>query len=241
MTAYLGAERSAAKYAAGASQDRCDAHSGRPAVDHCERHKDQGLRRFIRPAEASTPQAQRCEMCSQVLAEEHTHLVDLNRQALMCCCRACFFLFEPQGAGGGRYRPVPQRCLHDPAFRMSRVQWDELAIPVDVVFVFSRSGRDQPVAFYPSPAGATESLLPLDCWAQVLRDNPAFADLAPDVEAVLLRKDGERFDGFLVPIDVCYQLVGRIRLGWKGLGGGEELRRETAGFFDGLARRAARV
>jgi hypothetical protein len=188
-----------------------------------------------------TEAAQRCEMCSQVLPQEHTHLVDLKLQSLMCCCRACFFLFEPEGAGGGRYRPVPEKCWHDPDFRLSLALWDELAIPVGVVFVFTRSGMDHPVAFYPSPAGATQSLLPLESWARVLRDNPAFAGVRPDVEAVLLRKDGERFDGFLVPIDVCYHLVGRIRLAWKGFDGGEEVRRELAAFFEGLARRAVAV
>ena len=202
-----------------------------------------GLRRFVKAAPQAkvTAVAQRCEMCSQVLPEEHTHLVDLKLQALMCCCRGCFFLFEPEGAGGGRYRPVPQRCLHDPDFQLTRARWDELAIPVDVLFVFTQTGKDHPVAFYPSPAGATESLLPLESWTQVMRDNPAFAGVRPDVEAVLLRRAGERFDGFLVPIDVCYHLVGRIRLNWKGFGGGEEVRREMDGFFDRLARRAARA
>jgi hypothetical protein len=205
-----------------------------------------GLRRFVKAAQEQPPartaaSAQHCEMCAQQLAEEHTHLVDLKLHALMCCCRACFFLFEPEGAGGGRYRPVPERCLHDPAFRLTRAQWDELAIPVDVLFVFTQSGRDHPVAFYPSPAGATESLLPLGSWAQVMRENPAFADVRPDVEAVLLRRDGERFDGFLVPIDVCYHLVGRIRLNWKGFNGGEEVRQEMADFFDRLAQRASGV
>lgn len=214
-------------------------------MDHCGRHKDHavtaGLRRFVKPvvATAATAQPQRCEMCSQPLAEEHTHLVDLKLQALMCCCRACFFLFEPQGAGGGRYRPVPERCLHDPAFRLSRARWDELAIPVDVAWVFTRSGMQNPVAFYPGPAGATESLLPLENWAQVMRDNPAFADVRPDVEAVLLRRDADRFDGFLVPIDVCYHLVGRIRLAWRGFDGSEEVRREMTDFFDRLVLRAA--
>jgi hypothetical protein len=180
-------------------------------------------------------------MCSQQLTETHTHLVDLTSRALMCCCRACFFLFEPEGAGGGRYLPVPERYLHDPAFQLTRAQWDELAIPVGVLFVFAQSGQDEPVAFYPSPAGATESLLPLGTWAQVIQANPAFADVRPDVEAVLLRRDGERFDGYLVPIDACYHLVGRVRLKWKGFGGGEEVWQSLEEFFGALAQRAEPV
>ena len=44
----------------------------------------------------------------------------------------------------------------------------------------------------PGPAGATESLLPLDAWQAVLDRNPAFAATAPDVEAVMVRRDGGR-------------------------------------------------
>jgi hypothetical protein len=181
---------------------------------------------------------ERCEMCTQHLPDRHTHLVDLTSRSLMCCCRACFFLFEPEGAGGGRYRPVPERYLHDPGFKLSRAQWDELAIPVGVVFVFAQSQSDQPVAFYPSPAGATESLLPLGIWGEVMQANPAFADARPDVEAVLLRREGESFDGYLVPIDACYDLVGRVRLKWKGFGGGEEVWQAVADFFGELTERA---
>jgi hypothetical protein len=177
-------------------------------------------------------------MCAQQLPERHTHLVDLTSRSLMCSCRACFFLFSPEGAGGGRYRPVPERYLRDPGFRLSRAQWEELAIPVGIVFVFTRSDSDQPAAFYPSPAGATESLLPLDIWEQVMRANPAFADVQPDVEAVLLRREDERFDGYLVPVDACYDLVGRVRLKWKGFGGGEEVWQSVAEFFGELAQRA---
>jgi hypothetical protein len=213
-----------------------------------------GLRRFVRsePPHASPPTAadsgtravsparvgERCEMCAQGLPERHTHLVDLTSRSLMCCCRACFFLFEPEGAAAGRYRPVPERYLHDPAFRLTRAQWDELAIPVGVLFVFAQSSSAEPVAFYPSPAGATESLLPLGVWAQVIQANPAFAEVRPDVEAVLLRRDGERFDGYLVPIDACYDLVGRVRLKWKGLGGGQEVWQALADFFGELTERA---
>jgi hypothetical protein len=160
-------------------------------------------------------------------------------------------LFTPVGAGAGRYRPVPDRYRYDPAFRLTPAQWDELSIPVGVLFVFQQrrhplssaaagmtSDSDQPVAFYPSPAGATESLLSLATWERVMLANPGMADVSPDVEAVLLRRVGERFDGYLVPIDACYDLVGRVRLHWRGFGGGEEVWRQIDAFFDELTRRA---
>ncbi len=64
------------------------------------------------------------------------------------------------------------------------------------------------VGVYPSPAGATESELPLGAWDAVLAAAPALATLAPDVEAALVRARGSRVEAYLVPIDVCYELVG---------------------------------
>ncbi len=37
-----------------------------------------------------------------------------------------------------------------------------------------------------------------------------------------------------MPIDACYELVGRIRRRWRGFEGGEEAWREIEGFFAGL-------
>jgi hypothetical protein len=98
------------------------------------------------------------------------------------------------------------------------------------------------VAFYPSPAGATESLLPLETWERVLAANPAMADVAPDVEALLVdrRPDGG-FACHLVPIDACYELVGLVRLHWKGFDGGREAREAMEDFFAGLRGRSRTV
>ena len=41
------------------------------------------------------------------------------------------------------------------------------------------------VAFYPSPVGATESLLPLDTWDEITARYPELASIKPDVEAIL--------------------------------------------------------
>ncbi len=203
-----------------------------------------GLRRFVGAAAASpddfaSPQG--CELCRLDLPAEHTHLVDLTLRALRCCCRACYFLFTPEGAGAGRYRPVPTRYRYDPQLRLDPVQWDELSIPVGLVFVFHHSGLGRPVACYPSPAGATESLLDLDTWARIEVANPAITDTEPDVEAVLLRQVGAAFAGYLVPIDACYDLVGRLRMHWHGFGGGEEVQQQIETFFADLAARAEPV
>jgi hypothetical protein len=44
----------------------------------------------------------RCEMCAEVLAERHGHVVDLENRSLACTCRACYLLFTHDGAAGGR-------------------------------------------------------------------------------------------------------------------------------------------
>ena len=85
----------------------------------------------------------------------------------MCSCRPCYLLFTERGAGAGKFASVPERYLFDPDFTLSDAQWDQFQIPVKMAFFFVNSVLDQTVAFYPSPAGATESLLPADTWQTV--------------------------------------------------------------------------
>ncbi|GIH52681.1 hypothetical protein SAMN05421833_14615 [Microbispora rosea] len=197
-----------------------------------------GLRRFRDPARAEPAEpAQRCELCAELLDGEHGHVVDLETRALMCACRGCRLLFVRPGQG--RYRAVPDRFRYAPSFRISPADWDDLGIPVRTAFFFRNSSLGRTVAFYPSPAGATESLLPLATWERVIAANPALADTEPDVEALLMDRapDGS-FSCHLVPIDACYRLVGLVRLHWKGFGGGREAWEAIDGFFAALRRRA---
>ena len=199
-----------------------------------------GLRRFLeRPA----PQrlGERCEMCGEPIAAEHSHVVNVQNRNLLCTCRACYLLFTHEGAAQGKYRAVPDRYLYDPAFALGNAQWDELQIPVKMAFFFRNSSLDRFVAFYPSPAGATESLLPLETWDEILAANPHLAAVVPDVEALLLNRGDDATECYLVPIDACYELVGRVKLHWKGFAGGEEVWRELDAFFAGLRERSRRV
>jgi hypothetical protein len=188
-----------------------------------------GLR--VRPGE-------RCEMCGQDVAADHRHVVDLTERTLKCLCRPCYLLFSDPGAAQGRYRQVPTRFVELPGDGVDEATWDALAIPVSLAFFFHNSTQDRAVAFYPGPAGATESLLPLDAWQQVVAANPAFASAAPDVEAVMVRRAPVGTECFIVPIDACYELVGRLRRHWRGFDGGVEARAEIDAFFATATRRA---
>ena len=161
---------------------------------------------------------------------------------------------------------------------MTDEQWDDLMIPVNMVYIFYSFGSPRPpttgsgehtqgeagvemreggrpqgslphtspppplqrvMAFYPSPAGAMESLLSLEGWDELVRSNPILNDLEPDVEALLINRvqnrGGDSYrEHFIVPIDACYELVGLIRLKWKGLSGGEEVWTAIAEFFTNL-------
>ena len=197
------------------------------------------LRRIAstRPAQ---PAGERCEMCAEPITEAHQHVVDLESRSLLCTCRPCYLLFTDSSAHL-RYRSVPDRYLSFEPFELGPAQWDELEIPVGLAFFFFNSALGRTAAFYPSPAGATESELPLNAWASVQAANPAITVLAPDTEALLIRSPGpdrERADCHLVPIDACYELVGRLRRVWKGFDGGQESRQELAGFFDRISSRS---
>lgn len=192
------------------------------------------LRRFTQKREpGQVPVAvERCELCSEIVPTDHRHLLDLASRTLICACQACALLFSDAGTGGGKYKLVPRRYLSLADFHMSDQQWDELLIPVNMAFLFRSSGSKQVMAFYPSPAGATESLLDLNGWETLLQHNPILQQLELDVEALLINRVRDAREYYTVPIDACYQLVGLIRVSWKGLSGGEEARAAISEFFE---------
>ena len=198
-----------------------------------------GLRRVV--TSRPPPMAgERCEMCAEPIGSEHQHVVNLESRGLLCTCRSCYLLFTAENAEL-RYRAVPDRYLSFPDFTLSARQYDELEIPVGLAFLFHNSVLGRVVAFYPGPAGATESELPLDAWTRIVETNPELGQLRPDVEALLIRgedRSGNEFSCNLVPIDTCYELVGQLRLLWRGFDGGTEVRQAMADFFARVADRA---
>ncbi len=191
------------------------------------------LRRFVRPRAANV---ERCEMCSAELAAEHQHLVEPSSRQMVCACEPCAILFS--GQAETKYKRVPRRIRHLPDFRLTDGQWDSLMIPIQLAFFFHSTPDGKVLALYPSPAGPIESLLSLDSWNEVVRENPVLREMAPDVEALLVNRVGGGGEYYLVPIDECYKLVGLIRAHWRGLSGGTEVWREIKQFYARLNDRA---
>ena len=181
----------------------------------------------------ATPQnEEKCEFCAAVIPAEHGHVADLEQSSLMCACRPCYLLFTHGQAGRGRYRSVPDRYLADPARPITVAEWDALEIPVGLAFFLHSSAAGQVTGFYPSPAGATECRLDLAAWDRLAAGHPLLAAMAPDVEAALISRTGDGVEHFLVPVDACYELAGRMRLYWRGFDGGEQARQSIADFLD---------
>jgi hypothetical protein len=182
---------------------------------------------------------EQCELCAEQIAPEHRHLLDLRDRRLLCACRACSILFDRSGAGGGHYRLVPDRAILLEGFELDDVTWQRLEIPVDMAFFFHSTAAGRAVAFYPSPLGATESLLELEAWDDLVTANPVLAELEPDVESLFVNRARGKREYWILPVDRCYELVGLVRTHWRGFGGGDELWAKLDEFFDERRRRAA--
>ncbi len=183
----------------------------------------------IRAGRPAPSPYERCEMCAAPIAEEHQHVVNVSSRSLLCACRPCFLLFA-DGDAALAYRAVPSRYL---SFAdLPAPVWDELELPVGTAFLFVNSALERVVAFYPGPAGATESELSLEAWSRVTNAVPGLATLTPDVEALLVHTADRQVEAFLVPIDVCYELVGHLRQLWRGFDGGQDVRRRLEEFFN---------
>jgi hypothetical protein len=55
---------------------------------------------------------------------------------------------------------------------------------------------------------------------------------------IVRRKGGGADEAYIVPIDACYELVGRLRTCWRGFDGGAEAHAELDAFFGRVRERA---
>ncbi len=186
------------------------------------------LREFAR----ERPAVERCDLCSVAVGPVHDHLLQPRERALKCACAACSLLF-PADAGQPwrRVRPKAER-LWD--LKLPDALWAELHLPIDLAFFQRSNVAGAPLAFFPSPAGATQALLPPEAFEQLLIENPSLRTLEEDVEALLANRVGEAREYYRVSVDVCFALVGLIRSTWRGLSGGTAAWAAIHSFFERL-------
>ncbi|MGH6846437.1 MAG: DUF5947 family protein [Methylocella sp.] len=184
------------------------------------------VQRFVRPREVAE---ERCELCAAPISAGHRHLVEPAKHRLLCVCRACVTLL------GNRddtlYREVPEYVRWLENFCMTDADWEAFGIPIGLAFFVQSTPDRHVVAFYPGPAGPTESLLDQQAWTTLAANNPILAELEPDSEALLVNRVNNAREYFQAPIDRCYALAGLIRTKWRGLSGGDEAWKAINGFF----------
>jgi hypothetical protein len=184
----------------------------------------------------------RCELCGDSLETSHRHVLELAARGILCACRPCALLFLERRPGS-RYRTVPERVVRDDAFAITTAEWASLGIPVGLAFFVRNSQTATSTASYPSPAGLVEAELEPRAWQAVLRASSVARGLLEDVEALLVRdqRGSQRLSCYLVPVSVAYELAGRLRAGWRGLTGGDDVQRDLVAFFAGLDERSNRL
>lgn len=186
----------------------------------------------LRKLAQRAPAVERCDLCAAAVPPQHQHLIDPQNRRLLCACAPCALLFP--NSGQTKYRLVPRDVRTFPEFHLDDAQWNSLAIPIGLVFLFRSSLTGKVSAVYPSPAGPTETQLADEDWDELAAVNPALHELSPDVEALLVNRVQNAREYYIAPIDRCYELTGLIRTHWRGFSGGEDAWTEIHKFFAGL-------
>lgn len=209
--------------------------SANPASEHAPASRD-GVPSVLQQFARRRSTRERCELCSAELGPVHSHLLEPAKRQILCACEACSLLFCGQTEAA--YKRIPHRTRLLADFAMTDMEWEALMIPINLAFFYHDSAAGKVRAMYPSPAGATESLLSLESWEEIRQRNRALQSMEADVEALLVDRVSKDPQYFLVPIDACFELVGLLRLHWKGLSGGTEVWQHIQQFFNTLRARA---
>jgi len=176
------------------------------------------------PARAS---AERCDLCGASVPDDHRHLLHLVERRIVCACEACWAL----RSGDPEYRPSGMRTQVLERFDCDEETWGSMQIPIGLAFFMRSTVTGGVVAFYPSPAGATESELSLEAWDALVARNPVLDGLDADAEALVANRLSDPPQYAIVPIDECYRLVGLIKSRWEGISGGAALVEVVPAFF----------
>ncbi len=179
------------------------------------------------PVDQNDPDMEYCELCNAPLPHDHRHLLHLGERRMLCACETCWSV----RSGEADYRPAGVRTAWLDGLEIPDEAWASFQVPIGLAF-FMRTGEPSKVfAFYPSPAGATESEIDLDAWERLEAANPVLERLEPDSEALLVNRMVEPHVHVIAPIDDCYRLVGMIKTEWEGISGGSGVDEAIARFF----------
>ena len=130
--------------------------------------------------EGPEPLEANCDLCGTSMPEDHRHLLQLDERSIVCACESCWAL----RSGDAEYVPTGSRVVWLDDLDLPDDLWARFQIPIGLAF-FLRTGGGV-VAFYPSPAGATESELDLGVWGELCAKNPVLGDLEPEAEALIV-------------------------------------------------------
>jgi Family of unknown function (DUF5947) len=183
------------------------------------------------------PAEERCDICNAGIPDDHRHLLHLEERRIVCACEACWALHS----GDAEYRPAGSRTLWLEGFDCDQEMWGQFQIPIGLAFFMRSTVSGGVVAFYPSPAGATESELSLEAWDALVERNPALEELDPDAEALIINRLSHPSQYVIAPIDDCYALVGLIKARWEGISGGSALEQAVPEFFAVLQARTSAI
>ncbi len=182
------------------------------------------------------PSVEQCELCRIRVPPQHRHLLEMATLKIVCSCDACALRF--QDVIEGRFKLIPRDARLLSEFQITDADWENFALPINLAFFYYSTPHQKMTACYPSPAGATESLLPLTAWNSLVAQNPGLNGMQADVESLLVNRAGKARDYFIAPIDKCFELVGTIRMHWRGFSGGQEVWEKIDSFFSRLKENA---
>jgi Family of unknown function (DUF5947) len=226
-----GRERLAA---GGRARGRADLVGGLRGLARRSMSGSPGAGRISGPG-AEPGAVERCELCGSPLPPDHRHLLHLDERRMLCACETCWSV----RSGEASYRPAGVRLVWLDDFVLPDEAWAGFRVPIGLAFFMRTGDPGRVVAFYPSPAGATESEIDAAAWARLEALNPPLAGLETDCEALIINRISDPHQHLIAPIDECYRLVGLIKTEWEGISGGRGPADAIERFFVELRVRAA--
>lgn len=194
-----------------------------------------GLRGLAQRSDSRPAGDERCELCGAPLPADHRHLLHLSERRMLCTCETCWSV----RSGEPEFRPAGVRTEWLAGLDIPDEAWASFQIPIGLAFFMRTGSPERIVAFYPSPAGATESEIDAAAWRRLEESDPRLERLEPDCEALIANRISDPHEYAVVPIDECYRLVGMIKSSWEGISGGPGPEEAIRRFFAELKVRGA--